>query len=96
MNCYAFLLLGISLTIYLLSNATTVEEYGGGRGRGRGRGYYGRGRGYYGGGGYGRGRGYYRGVGGLGYGRGDVYIYDDEDYYQYPYWYKYIPFLNYY
>ncbi len=76
MNCYAFLLLGISLTIYLLSNAVTVEEYGG---RGRGRGY---GRGYYGGWGY----------------RGNVnpiYIYD-EDYYQYPYWYRYVPFINYY
>jgi hypothetical protein len=39
MNCYAFLLLGISLTIYLLSNAVTVEEYGG-RGYGRKVKYY--------------------------------------------------------
>lgn len=90
MNCYAFLLLGICLTIYFLSSNVTVEEYGGGR-----RGYYGGRGGYYGGGGrgyYGGGRGIRRG----GYYGNPVYIYDDADYYQYPYWYRYIPFLNYY
>ena len=78
-----------------------IESYGGGRGGGGrggiGRGGIGRGgigRGWGGRGGY-YGRGYYgRGYYG-GYGYNPVYIYDDSNYgYSYPYWYRYIPFLN--
>ena len=87
------------LLLRFLTSSQTVEALGG-RGGGRGgrgggighqgyhrggmgRGYYGRGlgRGYYGGGGY--------------YGASPVYIYDNYDYYQSPYWYRYIPFMNY-
>ena len=111
MNCYVFLLLGIGLSIYFLSRNIMIEEYGGGRGGGRrggGRGgYYGGRGGYYGGrGGYYGGHrggirrgGYYGGTSYYGGGAlavNPIYIYDDTDYYQYPYWYKYIPFLNYY
>jgi hypothetical protein len=81
--CCAFLLL-LGLIIFNYDALkTTIESYGGrGRGghRGGGIGHRGYGGGYYG-----------------GYGYNPVYIYDDSNYgYSYPYWYRYIPFLNYY
>ena len=91
------------LLLRFLSSSQTVEALGG-RGGGRGRGGigHGGGRGYYGGMGHrgGLGRGYYGGgrgyYGGGGYyGATPVYIYDDYDYYRSPYWYRYIPFMNY-
>jgi uncharacterized membrane protein len=87
--CAFLLLLGLIMFNYA-SFKTIIESYGGGRGGGRGRGG-GIGRRGYGGhryGGYGG--GYYGG-----YGYNPVYIYNDSDYgYSYPYWYRYIPFLN--
>jgi len=99
----AFLFFLCFLLLRFLSSSQTVEALGG-RGGGRGRGGigHGGGRGYYGGighrgglgrGYYGGGRGYYGG-GGY-YGATPVYIYDNYDYYQSPYWYRYIPFMNY-
>ena len=96
--CCAFLLLLGFIIINYASCKTTIESYGGGRGGGRGgigRGGWGGRGGYYGGGYYGGGygRGYGRGY----YGGHPVYIYNDSNYdYSYPYWYRYIPFLNYY
>jgi len=101
--CCAFLFFLCFLLLRFLSSSQTVEALGG-RGGGRGRGGigHGGGRGYYGGighrgglgrGYYGGGRGYYGG-GGY-YGATPVYIYDDYDYYRSPYWYRYIPFMNY-
>jgi hypothetical protein len=98
--CCAFVFFLFFLLLRFLTSSQNVEALGGrgrggiGRGRGigyhrgMGRGYYGLGRGYYGGG-----RGYYGG-GGY-YGATPVYIYDNYDYYQSPYWYRYIPFMNY-
>ena len=94
--CCAFVFFLCFLLLRFLSSSQTVEALGGRGGRGgigrRGgighRGYHGLGRGYYGGG-----RGYYGG-GGY-YGATPVYIYDNYDYYQSPYWYRYIPFMNY-
>ena len=95
----AFLLLICYLVIRVLDGQKILEAYGGGHGGGgRGGGHGGGGRG--GGGRYGGHRG---GHGGFGYGRGwgygggalavnPVYIYDDYE----PYWYRYIPFYNYY
>lgn len=100
--CCAFVFFLCFLLLRFLISPQTIEALGGRGGRGgigRGgighRGYYGRGRGYYGlGRGYhGLGRGYYGG-GGY-YGATPVYIYDNYDYYQSPYWYRYIPFMNY-
>ena len=87
-------LLGFMIISYA-SCKSNIEGYGRGGGRGRGgRGWGGRGgigRGWGGRGGY-YGGGYYGG-----YGYNPVYIYDDSNYgYSYPYWYRYIPFLNYY
>jgi hypothetical protein len=95
----AFIFFLCFLLLRFLSSSQNIEALGGrggGRGRGggigrrggMGRGYHGIGRGYYGGG-----RGYYGG-GGY-YGATPVYIYDNYDYYQSPYWYRYIPFMNY-
>jgi hypothetical protein len=97
---FAVLFLLGFLIINYSSCKSILESYGGGRGGGRGgigRGGIGRGgigRGWGGRGGY-YGRGYYgRGYYG-GYGYNPVYIYDDSNYgYSYPYWYRYIPFLN--
>ena len=94
--CCAFVFFLCFLLLRFLSSSQTVEALGGRGGRGgigrRGgighRGYHGLGRGYYGGG-----RGYYGG-GGY-YGATPVYIYDNYDYYRSPYWYRYIPFMNY-
>jgi len=116
MNCYAFFLLGIVLSIYFLSKNVTIEANRGRGGRGHGGGiggfghrggiggfghsggYYGGRGGYYGGrGGYYGGRGGYYGGSGVALDINPLYIYDDDkDYYQYPYWYRYIPFFNYY
>ena len=98
--CCAFLFFLCFLLLRFLSSSQNVEALGG-RGGGRGRGGIGRGmgrggighRGYYGRGYYGGGRGYYGG-GGY-YGATPVYIYDNYDYYQSPYWYRYIPFMSY-
>ena len=101
--CCAFVFFLCFLLLRFLISPQTIEALGGrggigrggiGRGMGRGvgcgwrgcgggigRGYHGLGRGYYGGGGY--------------YGATPVYIYDNYDYYQSPYWYRYIPFMNY-
>ena len=87
--CCAFVFFLCFFLLRFLSSSQTVEALGGRGGRGgigrRGgighRGYYGGGRGYYGGGGY--------------YGATPVYIYDNYDYYRSPYWYRYIPFMNY-
>lgn len=105
--CCAFVFFLCFLLLRFLSSSQNIEALGGrgggrgrggiGRGMGRGgHGYYGGHRGYYGGMGrgyYGGGRGYYGG-GGY-YGATPVYIYDNYDYYQSPYWYRYIPFMNY-
>ena len=100
--CCAVVFFLCFLLLRFLISPQTIEALGGRGGRGgigRGgighRGYYGRGRGYHGlGAGYhGLGRGYYGG-GGY-YGATPVYIYDNYDYYQSPYWYRYIPFMNY-
>ena len=99
--CCAVVFFLCFLLLRFLISPQTIEALGGrggrggiGRGMGRGvgcgwrgcgggigRGYHGLGRGYYGGGGY--------------YGATPVYIYDNYDYYQSPYWYRYIPFMNY-
>jgi hypothetical protein len=94
----AFLFLLGFIIVNYSSCKSMIESYGGHGGGGRGRGGIGRG-GYYGGrGGYYGGRGgYYGGRGGYygGYGYNPVYIYNDSNYgYSYPYWYRYIPFLN--
>ena len=97
----AFVFFLCFLLLRFLTSSQTVEALGGGRG-GRG----GRGGGIGRGGGMGRrgglGRGYHRGGLGRGYyggggyyGASPVYIYDNYDYYQSPYWYRYIPFMNY-
>jgi hypothetical protein len=80
---FAFLFVLGLIIINYSSCKSIIESYG----RGGGRGGIGRGRG-----------GYYGGRGGYygGYGYNPVYIYNDSDYgYSYPYWYRYIPFLNY-
>jgi hypothetical protein len=106
-----FVLILVGFFIFRYFNKSIIEGHGGGgggRGGGRGggiglgggigRGGYGRGG--YGHGGYGHGgRGYGRYYGGYGGGTLSVnplYIYDDYDYYPTPYWYRYIPFYNYY
>ena len=88
--CCAIVFFLCFLLLRFLISPQTIEALGGRGGRGgigRGgighRGYYGRGWG---------GRGYY---GGGYYGATPVYIYDNYDYYQSPYWYRYIPFMNY-
>lgn len=89
----AFLFLICYIIVINLDGKKLVEGLGGhGRGgrRGGGRGHIGRG------GGYGRGlggsRGYY---GGYYSDITPVYVYDNYDYYTQPYWYRYIPFFNY-
>ena len=92
--CCAVVFFLCFLLLRILVSPQTIEALGGRGRRGGigyrghyGRGYYGIGRGY-----HGLGRGYY---GGGYYGATPVYIYDNYDYYQSPYWYRYIPFMNY-
>jgi rhoptry neck protein 2 len=105
----AFLFFICFLILRFLNGKKSVEGYGGHGSMGHGSmghgsmGHGSMGHGSMGHGGhrgYGRRGGYYRGWGG--YGGGDLnitplYIYDDYDYYYpQPYWYRYIPFYNYY
>ena len=95
-----FVLILVGFFIFRYFNKSIIEGHGGG-GRGGGRGGdrgggRGFGRGGYGHGGYGRGGRYYGGYGGGTLSVNPLYIYDDYDYYPTPYWYRYIPFYNYY